>query len=70
MAADETILELSLNNFILTLYSYKQAKQLLLRFDLPFTRKDRMMADLLHLRETTQRAQAAVEGSSAAGLIL
>jgi hypothetical protein len=38
MAADETILELSLNDFIPTLYNYKQAKQLLQCFNLPFTR--------------------------------
>ena len=37
MAADETILELSLNVFSPTLYNYKQAKQLLLRFHLQFT---------------------------------
>ena len=67
MEADETILELSLNDFIPTLYSYKQAKQLLLRFHLPFTRgmrKERMMSDLLNLCTTTQLATATVAAST------
>ena len=66
MAADETILELSLNDFIPTLYSYKQAKQLLLRFNLPFfrgMRKERMMVDLLRLREDTRLAKVAAAAS-------
>jgi hypothetical protein len=39
MAADETILELSLNDFIPTLYNYKQAKQLLQHFNLTSARQ-------------------------------
>ena len=69
MAADETILELSLNVFSPTLYNYKQAKQLLLRFHLQFTRgvkKERMMADLLLLQDTTQRARATEAAPTAA----
>ena len=70
MAADETILELSLNDFIPTLYSYKQAKQLLLRFNLPFfrgMRKERMMADLLRLRDETRTATATAAASDVSG---
>jgi hypothetical protein len=57
IAADETILELSLPDLDRLLYSYNQAKQLLLHFDLPFTKgmkKKRMMADLLAHRKETE----------------
>ena len=69
MAADESILELSINDLIPTLYNYKQAKQLHQRFKLPFIRgmkKERMMSDLLNLRETTRLAQTIEHASTTA----
>lgn len=69
IAADETILELSLPDLDPLLYSYNQAKQLLLHFDLPITKgmkKKRMMADLLAHRKETELARATASTSASA----
>ena len=61
-----TILDLSLPDFDATLYNYNQAKRLLLRFGLNFTRgmkKEHMMSDLIALYETSRRENTSASAS-------
>jgi hypothetical protein len=67
MAANESILELSPADLDPMLYSYNQTKQLLLRFNLPFTtgmKKKTMIAKLIALRAEAIEAEAAQANAS------